>query len=253
MDDGRITNIELAKQYMGKLNRRKKGQGGWIANMGLGEELLKLKAEGKTYKEIKFIFDRDHPKPNGAKWNFPQMRSYLQAYVERSKNAASTSTSVADRAVKSATDTIENINKLNAMLNQWLDTIDLKREVICPHCEQPLQVFDSDKGVRVASELRHTLWTINKMKATLPEFSNETQSEAVSRAVEFTQLLDKMVADGSVIIVKDKPLGDIISESIGEPKQEPKEKQNIERLDPEFGLALSAAPEPEENDDGSER
>ena len=109
----------------------------------------------------------------------------------------------------------KGIEKMNILLNSWIDNIDEHRTIECPTCGDNIKVFDTDKAVRLCAEIRRTLVTAHQLSGGLPDV--EQRTETVGKAVEFTQMLDKMISDGTIILVKDKEtLGDQVAKTIGE-------------------------------------
>jgi hypothetical protein len=214
---GKATNLELTS--LPPVNRH-------ISIMGLEDTIIKLKTS-HTLRDVVKILNRDYPKPNGAKWWKCELVNYFRNYRQRCNDIAATNTSVCDKVSKVVIDTTEGVNKLNKVLNQWLDTIDTTRVIHCPDCDTPIDVFDTDKAVRVCGEIRRTLVTSHKLSGGLPDV--QQTSEIVGKAVEFTQMLDKMVADGTIILVsKDEPISKQVAKALGE---SPKKAKPIEQTD----------------------
>lgn len=209
----KITNLELTSHPQSKST---------VDRMGLGEELIKTKA-AHSWSSTVNIFNKKYPKATGFLWNERNLKLYMNGYRKRCKDVSATNTSVCDAVSRTVLNTAEGINKLNTLLNSWLDKIDATRTTLCPECSAEVEVFDTDKAVRVCAEIRRTLVTAHNLSGKLPDV--EQTSETVGKAVEFTQMLDKMVQDGTIIIVsKDKPISEQVAQVLGEAPSKPKER-----------------------------
>ena len=182
--------------------------------MGLEQEVIKLKASNSTANVVR-ILNKKHPKESGEDWNKENIKQFLNGYKKRCMDISATSTTVCDEVSKTVVNATKGIEKMNILLNSWIDNIDEHRTIDCPACGNDIKVFDTDKAVRLCAEIRRTLVTSHQLTGGLPDVEQKTEN--VSKAVEFTQMLDKMVADGTIILVKDKKeLGTQVADSLGE-------------------------------------
>ena len=223
MRNNKITNLELTS--LTPIKRV-------IAGMGLEEKIIKLKATHTT-NQVVDILNRDHPKPTGAKWWKDDIVYFLKGRRERCKDIAATNTSVCDKVSQTVEDTANGVQKLNRLLNKWLDNIDENQYVKCEECGSDVKVFDTDKASRLCAEVRRTLMAAHKLSGDLPNV--EQTSETVGKAVEFTQMLDKMVHDGTIILVsKDLPISKQVAKALGETIEKPKEKELQLSIDKDY-------------------
>jgi len=217
MKQNKITNLELTS--LPPINRT-------IAMMGLEDEIIKLKATHTT-NQVVDILNRDHPKKNGTNWWKNDIVYFLKGRRERCKSIAETNTSVCDKVSQTVEETANGVQKLNRLLNKWLDNIDENHTVKCEDCGSDVKVFDTDKAIRLCAEVRRTLMTAHKLSNDLPNVEQTTQT--VGKAVEFTQMLDKMVNAGTIILVaKDQSISQQVAKALGEKFEKPKERESID-------------------------
>jgi len=201
----KITNLELTSQH---------GPKSFIARMGLEDKVIKLKASHSA-SNVARILNEKHPKENGNPWTKEDVKNFIRKYKARCMDIAATNPSVCDEVSKTVIDSVKGIEKMNTLLNGWIDNIDENRIVECQECGNHIKVFDTDKAVRLCAEIRRTLVTSHQLTGGLPDV--EQRTENVSKAVEFTQMLDKMISDGTIVLVKDKTeLSSQVVETLGE-------------------------------------
>lgn len=200
----RLNNADLA--YMtSKMNQN--GIGSWVARMGLDEQVVKMRAEGKSYKFISDTFEKTNPKPNGQKWNWENIRNFMKWREERVKMIAANDTSVADKIADATIDTTEGIKKINKLLNKWVDQADTQgsKWVSCPSCgsRHEVEMFDSDKAVRICESMRKTMLTAQTLSQNLPDVQ---QQSSATKAVAVKKMIDKLVKDGVLVVVDPEKL-----------------------------------------------
>jgi hypothetical protein len=178
-----------------------KGRTSDIEQMGIEEEVQKLRAEGKTFKRIAEILNEEHPKKNGKLWHDQSFKFYFNARRNRVKDIAAMDDSLVKEATKEVIDTVNTLHKINKLLNEWVDKADTEKvkTIACSSCGEPndVNVFDSDKAVRIAHEMLLMLKTAKELTGKVP-VAQATQTNAI----DIKRLIDKMVADGVLIVAQ---------------------------------------------------
>jgi 5-methylcytosine-specific restriction endonuclease McrBC regulatory subunit McrC len=173
--------------------------------MGLEKKVQLLRAEGKTYEGIARILTEEHPKKSGKKWIGPTIEQYFKSKRQRVQDMASMDDSLVKEATKEVIDTVNTLHKINKLLNDWVDKADTEKvkTFACQGCGEPnnVTVFDSDKAVRIAHEMLLMLKTAKELTGKVP-VAQATQTSAI----DIKRLIDKMVADGVLIVANPEKL-----------------------------------------------
>lgn len=198
-----ITNenlIQLASQ-----GGDNKGRTTEIEQMGLEKKVLMLRAEGKTFKRIAAILNEENPRKEGKLWLDKSFVHYFKTKKNRIHDIASLDDSLVKEATKEVIDTVTTLHKVNNLLNGWVDTADTEKvkTIACHACGEPndVTVFDSDKAVRIAHEMLLMLKIAKELTGKVP-VAQATQTNAI----DIKRLIDKMVADGVLIVANPEKL-----------------------------------------------
>ena len=196
-----ITNENLIQLASHKGN----GQRSDLEKMDLEKTVQLLRAEGKTYQSIADALNKEHPKRSGKPWNAPNIERYFKTKKERIHEIASMDDSLVKEATKEVIDTVNTLHKINKLLNGWVDTAETEKvkTIACHACGEPndVTVFDSDKAVRIAHEMLLMLKIAKELTGKVP-----VAQASQTNAIDIKRLIDKMVADGVLIVANPEKL-----------------------------------------------
>jgi len=196
----KITNADLALNTHPEAGKKRA-----LFNPQREQEYIKLRAEGWTRPEICAEWDKTHPKKSGAKWYEIDMKRYEDKHKARILELGNSDTSVTDAACREVMDTVNELKRVHSVLGEMLDTAKLKKKkkFQCENCRhwQTIDVFDSDKAVRISEAMIKTINTAERMSKQLPLEGGTSNS--LSGAMDVKKFIDKMVDEG-VLIVADK-------------------------------------------------
>jgi len=198
----RPTNMELALKFRGK---QFTNFASTIETMGLQDTIFKMKAEGKTIRNIVAYLNENHPKMDGCKWWDRNVQQFLDKMEKHKDAILAECDDVAAEVEKTAIDTAKGIQKTYKLLNGWIDKADAQGTiwVRCDKCGhgQKVDVFDSDKAIRIAGEIRRTLESAQKLSGSLPDV--QVRKTSLNEALNVKRFIDKLVKEG-VLIVADQ-------------------------------------------------
>jgi len=202
----KVTNYDLLKKNMasGGTGRRQT----LVEEMDLVDEYIKLRAEGVSFLKIANKWNTTHPKKSGKKWIPINLQQFDYRRRDKIKDIASQDTSVSDAVAKEVINTTKRMGELDTVLQVWLKKANTKGVIRhkCSECEhwEMIEVFDSDKAVRIAAEIRKTLLTQQKLATNLPSGGGGS-SNSLGGAMDVKKFIDKMVKENILIVAnKDK-------------------------------------------------
>jgi len=205
-----LTNIQLTQKTSKKGNTRT-----ILEDMGIEDYFWKLRAEGKSYQRVAEILNKEHPRADGGKW---QWRSLMQSarILEKRKIAkkeliANEDDSVARAIAEETINTTKRLRQLDTLLDSWLLKADTSKtkSITCKKCGsvEKINLFDPDKAIKVADQMRRLLMTSQSVAKSLPDVPHAKQGGADSlSSLNLRKFINKLVDEGALIVADDEKL-----------------------------------------------
>jgi len=208
----KLTNIDILPPAS-----KKGGHVNQVIAMRLEEEVIKLRAQHWTYDRITDWLQENHPKPNGKKWYRQDVMMFFKVLETRKQAITSRDDSVVVEATEAAFDTIDHLKRVNRQLWQLSEELDAS------------QKFGVERKVKIMHALMRAIELADKLQSRLPV---DPARSGMTNLNDFKKMIDKLVADG-ILIVADKTK--LTAFEVYNEKEKPKEEEPMAEVVEEEG------------------